>query len=580
MSIYSKEQINELKSKINYFEFYQKFLPDLTHRGKRCFARCCFHNETKPSLSIDTEYGLWRCWGSCNDYGDCFKFYQKYYSVSFDEAVQAIAEMYNYELIISDEEKEKRDYIKSLYNINKIMSDKFQLSLNNNNTAYNYLTKLRGFSPKIISDFKIGCGINKIPIKESLKQLGLLVQNKEGDFYSKFRNDRIVIPIQDEHGNIVSFIGRIYEDNENKAKYMYTENTSIYEKSHCIYGLYQAKKYIKKFNSVIITEGPLDTIKCHQKGIVNAVCLGGLNISETQINILKKYTTNFYICVEDGAMLKLNTEGKSSLDKIYSQIKQYIPYAKIYIIDLRKKNGEKCDPDMYLNEHSRSDFTQLVQNAKIYNEFLINTKIKEMKPKNVEEQNICLNVLVPMLNQISDFFCRRQYIELVANKLSIPENSIYTKIKTYNKRQDKQNIDNIKWDNRPVFAQKILLSTCFASNFDNLQATYLIKNKALEYMEPFYKNIFLDILEPYIKEHTKDGKTDFTKLFEQINYSDTMNETIKKTLMDIYIKVENVEEFSPEDLSELILEQIETLKEWVVPNENQSLNIDDEILDI
>lgn len=576
MILYTKEQINEIKSKVDYFNFYQKYIDGLQNNKTRIFVNCPFHLEQKPSFQIDLNYGIWKCWGE-NISGDIFYFYQKHFGVTFNEAVQQIAEMYNVTLEVSEEELEKRKIKKSLLDINKLMCEKFQLSLNSNNNAYNYITEIREFSPKIIQDFKIGCGINKLPEKESLKSLGLLVQNTQGQWYPKFRTDRIILPRFDENGNIVSFTGRLCEDKD-LAKYMHTSDTEIYKKSEHIFGLYQAKKYIKHFNSVILAEGELDCIKCHQKGIVNTVSISGLNMSDTQVNLLKKYTNNFYICVEDEAILResekrddITGERITPLSKLYNKIHEHIPYAKVYIIDLRNKDGSKCDPDMYLSTHTRDEFKELIKQAKIYNEYIIGNKLKNINPKNIEEKTACLNSLIPILSSISNFLDRKQYIELVSNVLMIPQNDIYKKIKWYTENKDKLESENITWDNRPIYAQKTLLSLCFCDNFNTVRTALAIKNFALEYMEPFYKELFSNIIKPYIETHVVDNKVDYNDFFLDINYNKDINELTRKTLYDIYMKIENFEDFDPEDVEELIFEQVETLKEWSVPTSEVSL---------
>ena len=571
--LYSREQIDELKSKIDYFEFYSKYLSDLTLKGKLAWACCPFHGDKHPSLSVDINTGLFRCW-SCSTYGDVFTFYQKNFNITFQEAVEEIAELYNYELIISEEEKKQREYKKDLHNINNLICNKFQLSLNSNTNAYNYLTQIRGFTPKIIEEFRLGCGINKLPEKESLKELGLLVQGNDDKFYPKFNSNRITIPFFDERGNITSFVGRLHiDDPESKyKKYMYTTDTSIHKKSEIVFGLYQAKKYIKHFNSVIICEGQLDVIKCHQKGIVNSVAMGGLNISDTQINLLKKYTSNFYICVEDEAILRKESfDKKSQLDNFYEKIKQNIPFAKVYIIDLR--NGDKkCDPDEYLNTHTRAEFSELVKHAKIYNEFIISEKLKEINPKNIEEKTKFINIFVPILSSINNYLDRKQYIELVANKLCVSENDIYRKLKYYSEKQDRLKINTETWDNRPVYAQKILLSICFCPNFNKHDAVMNIYPIAKEYLEPFYKNIFLDLIGPYILERKEQENIEFEDFFNDLMYNNDISELIRKTVIDIYMKIENFEDIDSEDMYDLIEEQVETLKEYSLPTEDTSLD--------
>jgi DNA primase len=273
------------------------------------------------------------------------------------------------------------------------------------------------------------------------------------------------------------------------------------------------------------------------------------------------------VCVEDDAILKVHDDGKTNLDKFYDKIKQYIPYAKVYIIDLRGKNGEKCDPDMYFENHTKEEFKQLIKQSKIYNEYLISSKLSGVNPKNIEEKTACLNMLVPMLISIQNFMDRKQYIELVANKLMISENDVYRKIKYYTEKQDKINAENITWDARPIFAQKVLLSMCFCENFNIMLVLGKIAVKAMQYFEPFYQNIFKDYIYKYVSEWVKkhsDEPVDFNDFFTEIN-SDNTSSLIRKTIMDLYFKAENLEDFTDEDIDELIDEQLESLTEYALP---------------
>ena len=577
--MYSREKLNEIKSKItDYYEWYKQYLPELKQTGSnRAFTPCCFHSETRPSLCIDINYGMWRCFGSCNTGGDIFSFYQKLYNVSFSEAVQDIAEQVGVTLEIDPEVQKELELKKNQCKANKIICDNFVKRLQETPEALNYLINERGFTRTTINLFKLGVGIDNLhkmisPEKlDGLYGIGLVKKNEDGTYKSTFKSNRITIPRIDEKGDIVSFSGRIFiepkDKNKQPPKYLHTTNNTLYDKSKFVFGLYQAKKHIKNLNSVIACEGEIDCMKCHQVGVTNSVALSGLNISDEQVNLLKKYTDTFYVCVEDNAILRPNDKGETSLDKFYNKVKQHIPYAKVYIIDLRGKDGEKCDPDMYFENHTKDEFKQLIKQAKIYNEYIINSKLTGVNPKNIEEKTACLNMLVPMLISIQNFMDRKQYIELVANKLMISENDIYRKIKYYTEKQDKINAENITWDTRPIFAQKILLSMCFCDNFDVMLVLGQIALKAKEYFEPFYKSIFEDYIYKYaynwVKEHG-DVPIDFTDFFTEIN-SENTNNLIRKTIMDAYFKAENLEDFTNEDVEELINEQLESLVEYDLP---------------
>mgnify|MGYP000165647286 CR=1 FL=1 len=47
---------------------------DLKRNGPRWVAPCPFHQETKPSFSVNEEQGLFYCFG-CQASGDIFDFY-------------------------------------------------------------------------------------------------------------------------------------------------------------------------------------------------------------------------------------------------------------------------------------------------------------------------------------------------------------------------------------------------------------------------------------------------------------------------------------------------------------------------
>ena len=566
MSSYSREQIDELKSKINYEEFYKKYIPDLQQRGSKLWACCPWHQETKPSFCVDPNLGLWRCFGACNEGGDIIKFYEKHFSTSFSEAVMALAEMYGYELQMSDEEKAFREECDKIYKVNEFISNKYQEFLENDTEAWNYVTKIRGISPKMIELFKIGRGVD-IAVKESVIKAGLLKPEENGRYKTRLRSNRIIFPRFNENGRIVSFTGRLFTD-EDQSKYYHLPDTPVYTKGNNVYGLYQAKKYIKHYNSVIMVEGQIDCIKCHQKGFVNTVALDGLRISDAQINLLKKYTSTFYICVEDGAMLTPNSNNDTPLDVIYRNIKNFIPYAKVYVVDLRNSDGSKCDPDMYLTEHTREEFKDLIQHAHIYNEFLISEKLKGINPKNIEEKNACIKSIIPILVGIQSYMDRKAYIELVANKLLIPENDIYRLIKKHNEFKDQEVNRSLEYESKPVYAQKILLSMNFCPNFNTKRVAFLCKTNAEEKMEYLYRHIFKDYIEPYIMNYNGD-KVDFAEFFSNIQHNDDIDDITKNILLDSYMKAEMLEDFEDEDVEELIEDQVQTLSEYVVTQEDE-----------
>ncbi len=69
----------------DYLTFYRHFLPDLRLGSNgQAMARCPFHDDRSPSLSIATTTGLYKCFG-CNAAGDLFTFYARLNNLALPE---------------------------------------------------------------------------------------------------------------------------------------------------------------------------------------------------------------------------------------------------------------------------------------------------------------------------------------------------------------------------------------------------------------------------------------------------------------------------------------------------------------
>ncbi|HPJ68342.1 MAG TPA: AAA family ATPase [Desulfobacteraceae bacterium] len=83
---------DEVLKKIDYQKFYSSHLDDLGEPNDQgeCQARCPFHLDNSPSLSVNTKTGLFHCFG-CDAKGDIFSFYQKKNKIDFRTAVESLA---------------------------------------------------------------------------------------------------------------------------------------------------------------------------------------------------------------------------------------------------------------------------------------------------------------------------------------------------------------------------------------------------------------------------------------------------------------------------------------------------------
>ena len=90
MSQGSSRAIQEIKARLNIVDIVRRYV-DLRRNGPRWVAPCPFHQETKPSFSVNEEEGFFYCFG-CQASGDLFDFYSQINGLSFRETLEQLAE--------------------------------------------------------------------------------------------------------------------------------------------------------------------------------------------------------------------------------------------------------------------------------------------------------------------------------------------------------------------------------------------------------------------------------------------------------------------------------------------------------
>jgi DNA primase len=139
--------------------------------------------------------------------------------------------------------------------------------------------------------------------KAELLEAGLVVQNKNGGLYDKFRN-RLMLPVIDTRGDVVAFGSRVLDKSE--PKYMNSSETPVYSKRRVLYGLNLAKK--TKRPNIILCEGNLDIVTLHQAGFDNAVASMGTALTVEQTRLLSRFTKELVLCYDNDNAGKVATE--------------------------------------------------------------------------------------------------------------------------------------------------------------------------------------------------------------------------------------------------------------------------------
>ena len=286
----------------------------LTPKGGSYWGCCPFHNEKTPSFHVLQDKQFYHCFG-CKKGGGVINFIMEIENLSYPDAVRFLAKRVNMEVPADRESADADRLRKRLLALNRDAARWYYDVLQSSDGAAvrAYLDK-RAIQRKIAVRFGMGASPDswdallramtaKGYTKQELLTAGLIVANKTGGFYDKFRN-RLMLPVIDVRGDVVGFGSRVIDKSE--PKYMNSTETPVYSKRRVLYGLNLAKK--TKRPNMILCEGNLDVVTLHQAGFDNAVASMGTALTTEQIRLLGRYTKELVLCYDNDNAGQLATE--------------------------------------------------------------------------------------------------------------------------------------------------------------------------------------------------------------------------------------------------------------------------------
>ncbi|MBQ3891770.1 MAG: DNA primase [Desulfovibrio sp.] len=293
----NEDAIQAIKSRIRLSDLARRYV-DLRHAGARLVAPCPFHQETKPSFSINDEQGLFYCFG-CQASGDIFDFYGRINGLDFRETLHALAEEAGVRLEDRPADpRQKRERSKKLdmMRMHELAAAHFRSNLASPQArACREYADSRGISPELRERFGIGwsmdgwqdlCGALARGGFDTAAavECGLLSRSQSGRVFDRFRS-RLMFPIRSLSGQAVAFGGRILPAlaKEDDAKYINSSDSPIYRKGEHLYGLFQARPSIAAQKAIMLTEGYMDVITLHQYGYTQAAGILGTSLTPDQV---------------------------------------------------------------------------------------------------------------------------------------------------------------------------------------------------------------------------------------------------------------------------------------------------------
>ncbi|MDG1352912.1 MAG: DNA primase [Sulfitobacter sp.] len=276
------------------------------------WAPCPFHQEKSASFHVDDRKGFYYCFG-CHAKGDAISFIRETENVSFMEAVEILAGEAGMPMPERDPRAvEKADKRTELADVMELAVKWFRLQLRTGGAtaARDYLER-RGLSQLVCDRWEIGFAPDswqglwdalkgKDIADELIIGAGLAKPStKGGKPYDTFRG-RIMYPIRDARGRCIAFGGRAM-DPDDKAKYLNSPETELFDKGRSLYNVKDARVAAGKGQPLLVAEGYMDVIALSEAGFGASVAPLGTAITENQLAMLWRISDEPIITLDGDA---------------------------------------------------------------------------------------------------------------------------------------------------------------------------------------------------------------------------------------------------------------------------------------
>ncbi len=407
MALLDKVKIEEIRSSVNIVDVISQHV-HLSKAGTNYLGLCPFHGEKTPSFNVNAQKQFYHCFG-CGKSGDVFKFLEDYKEIPFREAVKEVADLVGIPLEIQTrpDQDNPNQAIYDLHNQAAKIYHTVLTATEEGAKARAYLTD-RGISDAIIEQFNIGLSLSdndflyqsvKQKFEESVLTNSGLITFAENRIFDSFRG-RIMFPLNNEHGQVIAFSGRIWRpedlDNKTLAKYKNSTTTPIFNKSEALYNLDRAAKSIKKTREVYLMEGFMDVIAAYENGVSNAVASMGTALTEGHVRKLRAYAPKF-ILVYDG--------DKAGQNAIYKALNLL---ASDDVEVVRIPDG--LDPDEYNKAYPGALGTLMTTGRMAPVEFLMD-HLRPANLTNLQAQLEFIDLIGPKIAAIASLTAQDAYIK-------------------------------------------------------------------------------------------------------------------------------------------------------------------------
>lgn len=560
--------IDEVREKNDIIDIASKYI-SLTRRGAGFWACCPFHSEKTPSFSIKQDGQFYKCFG-CGESGNVISLVMKMENVDFLTAVEILAKNVGMELPAdteSDEMRAKKHERDRAYSVLKATTEFYHQNLLNNPDCEqsNYL-KSRGINREMIEKFNIGISLNYNDLPKYLMKLGfkpeemisagVVGRGERGNLYD-FYGTRLMFPIANGFGDVVAYSGRAIGDVVERTKYKNTPQTCVFNKSEILFA-YNFVRELKKermLDEIVIVEGHIDVIMCHQAGFTNTIGCMGTALTTQHARKIKNLVDNVILCLDgDNAGTNATYKAIDTLKEVGLNVKV------VRLLDSK-------DPDEYLKKFGIEAFRENLMQAKDCVDFVLHDSAKKYNLEVNADKTKYVNEALKYISKFSSSAEQEIYLSQVQKLVKIPIDALRKSLNSNEtKVQTKETTEGVNENisNKFITDSKImLLSSLLYKKIDNLE----------EISGLFTSNDELSKLYRFLSNKIQENADyNVSTLFD--NFEISNNSLIDQVINYVFPRDDIYQQYLQETIKRVKLHELKQEKERLTKLMNDSNSIE------
>ncbi len=407
--------IDEVLNRTDIVEVIDTRVP-LKKAGREFKACCPFHDEKTPSFTVSQVKQFYHCFG-CGANGTAISFLMDYEHMEFLEAIEELARRAGLE--VPKETTGKQTQAPSTlphYALLERVADYYQEQLRSHpqaSQAIAYL-KQRGLTGDVAARFNIGyappgwenlaAALNADnTVRKQLLELGLTVERDKGDgAYDRFR-DRIQFPILDRRGRTIGFGGRVLDDST--PKYLNSSESPVFHKGQELYGLFEARRAVRKLERILVVEGYMDVVALAQFDINYAVATLGTATTHEHLERLFRTVPEVVFCFDGD---------RAGREAAWRALENTLPVLRdgrearfLFLPD-----GE--DPDSLVRKIGKQALEQQIASATHLSEFFFERLSSRLDINSIDGRARLVTDAKPLLGKLPDSTFQQLMVEQLA----------------------------------------------------------------------------------------------------------------------------------------------------------------------